>query len=393
MPLTRWLEVGLWLTSAGLVGLSLWVVLPAPTFAFLPLSVGVPELSPLLWLLSGGVLLVAVSAVFFGVSAGPLLLSLIAVVLFSWPLVQIPATIYRTHQSLLSLQDWQRSTPISTYQRRRPIDLAQCLTGIPRPALGDPQDDVVAQPDGIPLRLRVYRPRDEGVYPGVVVIYGGAWQRGSPDQDAKFHQVIASWGYTVLALDYRHAPAYRFPTQLEDVRLGMHYIREHGAELGVNPQRLAVLGRSAGSQLAMLLGYDLSLDVRAVINFYGPVDLAAAYAHPPVPDPIDTRAVLTAFLGGSPAQVAQRYQEASPIHHVRPGLPPTLLFYGQRDHVVQPHYGQQLAQALRQQGNIAVWIPIPWADHAFDAVVHGLSSQLALYATERFLAATLQRES
>jgi acetyl esterase/lipase len=66
-------------------------------------------------------------------------------------------------------------------------------------------------------------------------------------------------------------------------------------------------------------------------------------------------------------------------------LPPSLLIYGGRDHVVQSKYGRALGLALREQGNQAVFIEIPWADHVFDAVFGGISNQLALYYTERFL--------
>ncbi|MEN9230952.1 MAG: alpha/beta hydrolase [Thermostichus sp. DG02_5_bins_236] len=181
---------------------------------------------------------------------------------------------------------------------------------------------------------------------------------------------------------------------------GLLFVQAHAREWGVDPERMAVMGRSAGGQLALLLAYPALHDpeghgsrptpFRAVIVLYGPVDLAAGYADPPRPDPINTRAVLEAFLGGSPATRLELYRQASPIHQVRPHLPPTLLIYGGRDHVVQPKYGQLLATQLCQAGNAVAWIRIPWADHAFDAVFRGLSSQLALYASEHFLAATLK---
>jgi acetyl esterase/lipase len=75
---------------------------------------------------------------------------------------------------------------------------------------------------------------------------------------------------------------------------------------------------------------------------------------------------------------------------VRFDLPSTLLVYAGRDHGVQAQYGRQLYEQLRAADNQAVWLEIPWAEHAFDTVFNGLSNQLALYYTERFLAWALK---
>jgi acetyl esterase/lipase len=116
------------------------------------------------------------------------------------------------------------------------------------------------------------------------------------------------------------------------------------------------------------------------------VDLTVGYYQPPVPDPIDSKAVLLDFFGGDPQQFAELYRQGSPINYVKPGLPPSLLVYGGKDRLVESKYGKYLADTLTNQGNKAVFIEIPWADHAFDAVFSGVSNQLALYYTERFLA-------
>jgi acetyl esterase/lipase len=71
-------------------------------------------------------------------------------------------------------------------------------------------------------------------------------------------------------------------------------------------------------------------------------------------------------------------------------LPPSLLIYGDRDYLVQSKFGQGLYDQLKAVESSAVLIRIPWADHAFDAVFNGVSNQLALYYTERFLAWALR---
>ena len=73
-------------------------------------------------------------------------------------------------------------------------------------------------PDGSPLRIDIYSPPRAGPHPAIVQVYGGAWQRGDPRDDASFAGYFAARGYVVFAIDYRHAPRWRWPAQIEDVR-------------------------------------------------------------------------------------------------------------------------------------------------------------------------------
>jgi catechol 2,3-dioxygenase-like lactoylglutathione lyase family enzyme len=120
-------------------------------------------------------------------------------------------------------------------------------------------------------------------------------------------------------------------------------------------------------------------------SYYGPVDLTDGYRNPPTPDPLDVRSIEAAFLGGTPDEVPDRYREASPITYVSRALPPSLLIYGGRDHVVLPRFGAMLDGRLHVAGARSVF-EIPWAERAFDAIPNGPSGQLSLYYTERFLA-------
>ena len=133
--------------------------------------------------------------------------------------------------------------------------------------------------------------------------------------------------------------------------------------------------------------------VRAVVSFYGPVDLEDGYRHPPIPDPLGVRSIEEAFLGGTPTEVPVPYREASAITYASRPLPPSLLIYGGRDHIVLPRFGALLDHRLRAAGSTSVYLEIPWAEHAFDIVRNGPSGQLSLYYTERFLAWALARAS
>ena len=131
------------------------------------------------------------------------------------------------------------------------------------------------------------------------------------------------------------------------------------------------------------------------MNYYGPVDLANGYYDIPQPDPIDVRQVLKAFIGGTPAEFPAAYSAASPLNYVERSeantLPDMLLIYGGRDHVVESRFGKILYDALQKSRNRAVWIEIPWAEHAFDKVFGGVSNQMALPFIEQFLAQTLEQ--
>ena len=238
-----------------------------------------------------------------------------------------------------------------------------------------------AAADGTPLVGWLYRSAGPGLRPAFVVFYGGAWRGGNAGQSAPLDRGLAAAGWAVIALDYRHAPASRYPSQLDDTRLGLRLVRDSARAWGVDPARLVLWGRSSGAHLALLTAWTDSVPdvppLRGVVDYYGPVDLPEGYAHPPRPDPIDARAVLRDFLGGTPAQVGARYRDASPLDHVRAGLPPTLLVYGGHDHLVEPRFGRALARALVAVGDPAVYVELPWAEHGFDAVPGGVGGRVA----------------
>ncbi len=394
--------------------LSLWIVVPAPTAFLLPLGVGAPEISP--WLF--GLNAIAILLLLFSERKGWIYLlaiacSAVALVLSAYPLSQVAAAnqqVTREMYQVLGI-DYRSKIPVELKPKLRPqpLVLTDVFRGIPSGEVKVQTDIVFSKPDGVSLSLAVYQPigankpsvTDPFVtqppnppsnplpekYPTIVTLYGGGWQSGNPTQDEFFSRYMASRGYTVVAIDYRHAPQYRFPSQLEDVKAALLYIRTHAQALKVDVDRLVLMGRSAGAQLAMLAAYPPSSpSVRAVVNYYGPVDLTVGYEQPPQPDPIDTRALLRAFLGGTPAEKPDVYRLASPSTYIKGNLPPTLLVYGKRDHVVKAEFGRTLRDRLAKAGNQVVYIELPWSEHAFDAVFNGIGNQLALYYTEQFVA-------
>jgi acetyl esterase/lipase len=371
-----------------------WVVLPPFHIGLMPLTIGAPELSP--WLLAAALLVCALafrSSSADATARATLYIAAAAAALFAYPLARVPFAINafdRAMEQGLGDSYEDRIPTVARFELRThvllPLDFVR---GIAERDVLVRRGIEFARPAGVPLMLDVYRPRSAGLHPMLVQIYGGAWQRGSPDDDSSFASWFASRGYVVVGIDYRHAPAYRWPAQIEDVRSAIGWLLAHAGELEADTQRIALIGRSAGGQLALVAAYQGGLPVRAVVSYYGPTDLPEGWRKPPRPDPIHTRPVLETFLGGRPDSLPVAYHDASAVNYASARVPPTLLIHGSRDHIVEPRFGRELHDALRNAGAISVLLEMPWADHAFD-LPNGISAQISLYYTERFLAWALR---
>lgn len=380
--------------------LSSWIVIPAPIYPLLILGVGAPEISPWLIILNTIPLGITAMQAFLPLQVGRkqsfiLVVSIVGLILSLLPLIQLPATKQKMSEAMVKglganyLADIPNE--VQNQMRKHPFSLIDALGGITTEKVRYSPNIQFAAPKGVPLSMDVYRPEKLGKYPAIVIIYGGAWQYGSPQANAEFSRYMAAQGYTIFAIDYRHAPRYRFPAQLEDVRAALDFINQNAIKYETQPDRIALLGRSAGGHLAMLAAYQPdALPVRAVVSYYGPFNLTEGYKDPPHPDPLNVRALLSAFLGGTPEQLPQQYIKASPASYVTRKLPPTLLIHGSRDHVVEVRFAQDMYQRLQAVGTTSVLLEIPWAEHAFDAIFSGLSNQLVLYYTEKFLAWALK---
>src|SRR5258705_1848030 len=151
-------------------------------------------------------------------------------------------------------------------------------------------DVVYAEVEGEPLRYDHFRPLGvSGPTPAVVFVHGGGWTGGDPSQAGGNGMHFARRGIATISISYRLAPAHRLPAPLDDVRRGLRHLRKNAAELGVDPDRLVLMGLSAGAHLVMLahlareapaLAPDLPADLRTVaedvvgvIAHYGPYDL------------------------------------------------------------------------------------------------------------------------
>ena len=377
--------------------------MPGPNLFFLRLAIGAPEISPFLLIVA----ILTTALTLWSYLKPPLtilFILLITVVLTTLPLLQQPQAVANAQVSLTQAFKLSSQDALTSSSASPTWSWSAFFRGMPQGKIRLQGNILFAAPAGVPLSLDLYQPLEPGNFPAVITIYGGGWSAGSPSENAIFSRYLASKGYVVIGIDYRHAPQFSFPTQLEDIQTALAFICDRTQVYEVDPTRISLVGWSAGAHLAMLAGFQpqpnlpnqkvSALNIRSIINYYGPVNLHQGYAEPPIPDPLDVRQVLRDFMGGPPNDFSEAYTQASPITYVKTAqpktLPPTLLIYGGRDHVVEARFGEKLYDAIIASGNRAVWVTIPWAEHAFDKIFNGVSNQLALHFVERFLDKTLR---
>ncbi len=261
-----------------------------------------------------------------------------------------------------------------------------------------------SQIDGKDLQLDVYSPTNEtaNIGAGVIVVHGGSWNGGTRGDFPQWNGWLAENGFTVFDVDYRLAPQPNYLTATGDVKCALRWVKEHAAEFKISPERIALLGRSAGAHLALLAAYsaadarlpatcadkETSEDVRAVVSFYAPVDLLWSYDNPANRLVIDGPATLSRFLGGNPhesCEIGERFVLASPTAYARENTPPTLLIHGGQDQLVRNENMTRLAEKLKEAGVPHKTVFIAYAQHGFDYNFNGFGSQISQAAILDFL--------
>jgi acetyl esterase/lipase len=304
------------------------------------------------------------------------------------------------------------------------------------------QPDVVIgrhQETGAALLCDVWEPADEARRTGLAVIYlhGSAWHYGDKDRGTRpFFRYLAGQGHLVLDVAYTLAPKARLHAMLADVSRAVAWMKTNSPQNGVDAARIVLMGGSAGGHLALLAAYtahdpafqtqDVSVDtsVCGVVSYYGPPDLEALHEHlckrygrlpgetrllrlsaslkpllqrarfvPPGGRAVEASELLPGLLGGTPEEAPELYHLGSPIYHVGPHCPPTLLLQGADDFTGMTPDVRRLYRALRAVDVPCVYVEFPATEHAFDLFSPNSSpsAQAALYDTERFLALMASR--
>ncbi len=239
------------------------------------------------------------------------------------------------------------------------------------------------------LQLDFYRPNTaSGAAPCVLVIHGGGWDSGDRSELPGFNDWLVSQGYAVAALDYRLAPLHPWPAQRDDVLSAIAWLKSHAGELHIDADRLVLLGRSAGGQIASAVGYTaLDPAIRGVIACYAPHDMSFAWSVSREDDALNSIKLMRQYLGGPPDRDRSGiYRSASAQHNVSPETtPPTLLLHGSIDTLVWRRHSERLAACLSKAGRPHVFMELPWATHAFEYNLAGPGGQLTTFAVRWFL--------
>jgi acetyl esterase/lipase len=218
---------------------------------------------------------------------------------------------------------------------------------------------------GEKLTLHLATPRgiDKPV-PGIVFIHGGGWSGGDKNMHKAMAKEAAAAGFVSASIGYRLAPKHRFPSQVEDVKCAVRWLRANADSINLDPSYIGAVGFSAGAHLSMMLGSmdssdglegdggnpDQSSKVQAVVSYFGPTDLADLDigAHPArreINEPL-VRGILETFIGGKAEEHADDLRRASPITYVNAGDAPMLLFHGTKDPLVPYDHAFKMVQAL-----------------------------------------------
>jgi len=237
------------------------------------------------------------------------------------------------------------------------------------------EDILFSETEHGPLLLDVYRAEDaEDVQPGLVLFYGGGWRDGRKDQLRVYAQHFAQHGYVVATPEYRLREAGHWPNSIHDAKAAVRWMRAHAEEYGVDPERIGVMGNSAGAYLAMMVAYtpdvpafegdggwpEESSAASAVVNIYGPADLTE-------PERRD-HSLLTSYMNGYFDEIPDKYEEGSPIRYVGPDTPPTCVIHGTVDMLVPVHQSDWLVEALQEHGVPHYYSRIEGWPHAMDVV-------------------------
>jgi len=270
-------------------------------------------------------------------------------------------------------------------------------------------DIVFAEHDGVKLVGDLYLPKGRAKAPVLVAIHGGGWQVGNRQFYRYWGLFLARAGYAVFAIDYRLGKPGVYPAAVYDAKAAVQFVRAKAAEFDLDPDRIGLVGDSAGAHLAaqVALAGDqytsayrddanaaVSANVKCVIGFYGVYDMLAQWTHDLTTRPNDK--IVEKFLGASPMQNRRVYFDASPISYatVDHNQVRFLLIHGTDDDIVEPPtQSGAFLTALTQSGFFVRRIIIPgaghfWSSDPFESEPHSYSAT-AIPRLMRFLESSL----
>jgi pectinesterase len=242
------------------------------------------------------------------------------------------------------------------------------------------------------VTLVIYTPEKAGVYPAILDVHGGGWKDRQVEADKPMMERLATRGFVTALVSYRLSGEAKYPAALHDAKAAVRWLRGHAAKYKIDPARIGVMGGSAGGHLSGLLAMtsgkpefdgegpnkEQSSAVQACVVMAGSQDLVAANA-------TKTSEGALAFFGASCAEKPELFRAASPLTHVRAGVPPTIFIEGEKDTL---KIGRaEMQEKLRALGiETAVhtlkdaphpfWMSQPWLDETVEIASAFFKKQL-----------------
>ncbi len=224
--------------------------------------------------------------------------------------------------------------------------------------------------------------------PVIIFVHGGGWQSGSKES-AIFTQLqtFAEDGYFCVSINYRLTGEAEYPAQIEDCKCAVRFLRANAQKWNLDTDRFGAWGSSAGGHLVALLGTTAGVDqlegvggyenfssrVQAVVDWFGPVDLAKSYS-----GHLNAESPEGKLLGKSFPNDLKKIALANPITFVTPDDAPFLILHGDADTVVPPKMSEELAHSLTAVQVEATYILFPGEKHG------GFKDKSALSKTKEF---------
>lgn len=229
---------------------------------------------------------------------------------------------------------------------------------------GQTSSDVeYARPDGKPLLLDISIPEGQGPFPAAIIVHGGSWIRGDKTTYIKpLKPLLSTAGYAWFSIDYRLAPTYTYPSPVEDVEAAIRWVRANAGKYKVDVNRIALIGESAGGHLVAMVGARNKPESRvaAVVDFYGPHDLALAAKLSPAPG----EGIHELFnISEWNEQTVKIAHDGSPIYYIQKDMPPFLFIHGNADKLVPFMSSPMMCEAMNKAGATCKVIEVPGGAH------------------------------
>ncbi len=231
----------------------------------------------------------------------------------------------------------------------------------------EPKQEVYKTIGEVKLKLHIFEPtnRDKKILsPAIVFFFGGGWTGGSPTQFYHHCDYFASRGMVAISAEYRVKSRHgTSPFEcVADGKSAIRWVRANAAQLGVDPNKIIAGGGSAGGHVAACTGvidgleeenedHKISSKPNALVLFNPAVDLVGIGKNAKAKRRFD--------------KLFNRRKEISPLHHVKKGAPPCIIFHGTADTTVPFESVQRFCKVMKEAGNICQLVPFEGKGHGF----------------------------